>query len=417
MRARASTIIVFSAIFGMSALRPGHAHADALVTVLGLSSLEGDDEFAQNLTGAVRHEVSQVAGWQLSEREVTLAQMLLAHGCDDEPDAACLGRIAATLSTERVVYGTIRRQDGERFQVALSLFHAGAQRIERTIEESLPSRRTDIDDLRAAARELVRRLSGPPAPATVTTGALRVQSSTPLATVRIDGEIFGATDASGQLTIPRAPLGAHEIELNAEGYEPQREQVTITREAESTVVFEEGRPVRAADSEDDAIGIPDDDRPTTSDHGPSISWPGVALLAAGVLSLGGAIYSWARLDAINSDSGYQVYARAFRSYYEPLGPNPLPNGRADNCGQAAAGETFGGAVTAADARHVNGLCDEGSTLEVLQYVFVGIAAAATAAGVVLWVLDGSGDSAEEPTVSLMPSFGTDGASLRLRMRF
>ncbi len=410
MRARISSFILVLTIVGSAALFPVRAHADALVVVLGLASFEGDDEFAQNLTGAIRHEVSQVAGWRLSDRDVTLAQMLLAHGCSDDPDSACLLQIATTLNVQRIVYGSIQRESGDRFLVTLSLYNAQTAQTERTIEERLSNRLTDIDDLRRSARELAARLSG--IETRPTTGSLSIESGTPRATVRVNGEIFGATDASGQLTL-RLREGTHQVQVDAEGHEPWSEQVTIVAGSESSLTrpeafspYEEGSPrggpVRA---------------PSRSGDGPSIYWPGIVLLAVGVISFGGAIYSWARLDAINSDPGYQAYTQAFRSYYLPEGTNPLPNGYASNCGRAALGETLGGTVTEADARYVSGLCDEGSTLEILQYVFVGVAAAATAAGVVLWVVDGSGDSHEEPAVSLMPSFGTDGASLRLRMRF
>src|SRR5687768_10366687 len=101
------------------ALAPAVARADDSVVVLGITSMEGDDEIARNLTGALRHAASQVHGWQVSDSEVTLAQMSLAHGCGDTPDPDCLAQIASALASQRLVYGLLRRE-GDGFTLSLS---------------------------------------------------------------------------------------------------------------------------------------------------------------------------------------------------------------------------------------------------------------------------------------------------------
>src|SRR5689334_2934443 len=65
------------AFFGAIAGSVATARAQETVVVLGLTSLEGDDEYARNLSGALRHAATAVRGWSVSERDVALSQMEL----------------------------------------------------------------------------------------------------------------------------------------------------------------------------------------------------------------------------------------------------------------------------------------------------------------------------------------------------
>ncbi|MDQ3032398.1 MAG: PEGA domain-containing protein [Myxococcota bacterium] len=375
-------------------LAPAVARADASVMVLGITSPEGDDEFARNLTGAIRHEASQVDGWQVSDREVTLSQMSLAHGCADTPDAACLRQIATTLNAQRVVYGTVRRDSARDFQVTLSLFDAETGQIERSVEETLPGARTDIDDLRAPARTLVARLSGPQ------TGSLSVASNAPGATVRVDGDVAGTTDGDGNFEMPAIPVGPHRVQVSAEGREDWSGDVTIARGTDMTLDAE--LPEGAGD-------------PGGGGGGPSINWAGIALIAGGAAAFGVTIYTWSRLQAINDDPQYSGYLAAFEQTYDPDGDGRTTGPDRASCQSAASGDTLGGSVGPGVPGAVAGLCSEGDTLEVLQYVFLGVAIAAAGAGALLMILDGGDEG--EPEVTLTPSFGPNGGTLGARVRF
>ena len=359
---------------------PSVARADVTMIVLGLTSVEGDDDYARSLTGALRNEASRVPGWHVSEREVTLAQMSLAHGCGDVPDSECLRQIATTLNAQRLLYGTVRREDGD-FHLTLSLFDAETGQIERSVEETLSGRRTDIDDLREPARGVIAQLSGP------VTGALRIASNTPGATVRVDGGVAGTTDADGAFEMPAIPVGEHSVEVSAEGMEPWTGRVTIARGTEMTLDAEL--------AERTATG--------GESGGPSINWAGIALIAAGALSFGVTVYSWARIEAIESDSQFQAYRSGW--------PDPPPR---DVCTSAERGVMNG----MADPGAVADLCSEASTLEVLQYVFLGVAVAAAGTGAVFLATGiGGGGSGESESVSLLPSFGPEGGRLTARIRF
>lgn len=387
-------ILATSALLG--ALVPGVALADDSVMVLGITSLEGDDDFARNFTGAIRHEASQVDGWQVSGREVTLTQMSLAHGCSDTPDVTCLGEIASTLNAQRLVYGMVRREGADALHVTLSVYNAESNEIERTVEETLPSRRTDIDDLRGPARSVMARLAGP------LTGSLAVTSNTPGATVRIDDEVAGTTDSDGNFSMPSVTVGPHRVQVTADGREPWTGEVTIAQNTELTL------------DADLPEGTGD-----TGGGGGEINWAAIALIAGGAAAFGVSIYSWARLQAINSDPQYVGYTEAFRNAYDPTRPMGVPPATVvSNCGAAASGDTFGGRVMDSQASTVSDLCSEGDTLEILQYVFLGIAVAAGATGAVLLILDaGGGGESDEPQVTITPNFGPDGATLGARVRF
>ena len=62
IRQLAALLLCLGAVLG-SAVR---AQAQESVVVLGLSSVDGDDDYARNLSGALRHAASAVRGWSVS---------------------------------------------------------------------------------------------------------------------------------------------------------------------------------------------------------------------------------------------------------------------------------------------------------------------------------------------------------------
>ena len=98
-------------VFALAASTAGTALAQQTdVIVLEVRSVEGDDDFAHNLSRAIRQAAGDVEGWNVTSREVSLTQMALAFGCEgDEPDAACMSQIASDLQMGGIIYGTIQR--------------------------------------------------------------------------------------------------------------------------------------------------------------------------------------------------------------------------------------------------------------------------------------------------------------------
>lgn len=170
MRSLVSTLLALLALVAGSGLS-AQAHAQSTnVVVLGLTSLEGDDVFATNLSGALRAAASQVRGWSVSDRDVPLSQLELATGCDAS-ELSCVQQIANTVGAQRLVYGTIQRDgagDRYQFRIQIHLYDTASNTVLRSIDERLPSSRTDIDDLRDPARTYASTLAGA---AGATTGA------------------------------------------------------------------------------------------------------------------------------------------------------------------------------------------------------------------------------------------------------
>ena len=85
-------------------LGPSLARADGAsepAAVLSITSEDGDDDFAVQATSALRSAVAQVGSYNLDPRELSLSQMMLAHGCTDA-DAAAGARPEASINDDDV---------------------------------------------------------------------------------------------------------------------------------------------------------------------------------------------------------------------------------------------------------------------------------------------------------------------------
>ena len=383
---------------------PSVVRADASVVVLGLTSLEGDDEYARNLSGAVRHAATQVHGWQVSERDVTLSQMELAHACDDGVDAACLGRIATALGVQRLVYGTVSRVAGSGarhdFAISLHLFNAETGETTRDVNETLPGSRTDIDDLREPARRFAAQLDDVPH-----VGTIVVSSDAPDAEVLVDGVSAGRTDSSGALRLSDVQSGPHAIRIVGRDGRDVSSEVTVESGTAASVQLALG--------EGGGGGGGGGGEGGGGGGGPYINWAGWAFVAGGALALVGSIYSWARLDGINNSAEFNQYGTREYPIYG------YGAGDVNRCEAASAGALSGpgDARTQMDrASRVASLCSEGATLEILQYVFLAVAVGAGATGVILLLTD-QGPQPDRASVSIRPSFGEHHGYVDLSVQF
>lgn len=355
-------------------LAPCVAHAQG-VMVLGVRSVEGDDEFTRNLTGALRHAASQVESWQVSDREVTLSQMALAHGCD-EPDSTCMSAIADSLEAPMVIYGDVRRSaTGAQFdfQINLHFFNSQTDEIEHSVAETVPGSRQDIDDLREPARRWIAALSGAPR-----SGTLTVQVNVPGADVLIDGASVGHANAEGFLQVENVQAGNRNVQIVAPGHATFRSSVSV--EAYGQATFE---------AELQAGG--------GGGSFPVDTVLGVVFLAVGAGLGAGSIYSIVRIDAINSDPLYLAVREAFSRDIENVCAEPT--GAAIRDDQTA-------------------FCNEAATLEVLQFALGIGAVAAAGVGLYFLVSGASGGGSEETQAFLLtPSIGPDHAYLGALVRF
>lgn len=333
MRSFVSTLLAaFMVVLGLcSVAEKAHAQGTSVV-VLGLTSLEGDDTFATNLSGALRRAATLVRGWSVSDRDVPLSQLELATGCDAS-ELSCVQQIAQTVGAQRLVYGTIQRsaESGGRFdfQIQIHLYDVATGAVLSTVEERLPSSRTDIDDLREPARQYISRLS----------------------------EVAGPV-AGGSALPPEGTT----LESQQQGIE--LEQHAAPPPAESGGGSDIGR----------------------------LNWPAFALLAVAV---GGAVgWTLAGLDAQSANSTLQGYADEAARNETGIGLG--------RCEDAQIAAYIAGSHTTSEA-DIRGAC--GSNADILQFVFIGVTAAAGIGGVALLAANG---------IESAPAQGTGTASLRLQ---
>lgn len=371
---------------------PSIAYADVTVIVLGVRSVEGDDEFARDLTSTLRQAASQVEGWAVSDREVSLAQMTLVHGCD-EPDAQCMSQISQALQVQRVIYGTVRRtgtRQNSDFSLTLYLFDAEASEITGTVTDGIPNGQRDVDDLAPRARGYIRSLMG-----ASDAGSIRIATNLPGAQILLDGDEVGITGEDGSFTATNVSPGSHRIEVTAENHQRFRGTVTVAEgeEASLEVTLQEGE-----DTSGGGGG---------GGGGGGFNILGWGLVGVGVVGMALTIFSWTKINSIDSDDS------AFGRYRE----NRVPLGM-DTCDYAEARRD-----TEADARAAFDLCGSASTWQTLQWVFMGLAVVGGGVGAILLAGDELGGEAEaEAEVStarleLRPSLGLDGGGLSALLTF
>jgi hypothetical protein len=384
---------------------PAFAQDDGQVFVLGIRSVEGDDELSRNLTGAIRQEARGVDDWSVAEAEISLAQMSVAHGCD-EPDAQCMAEIAEELAASRIVYGTVRRTGaGEQYDYALTLYNFNAQtgQIEDSLTDTIPSVQADIDNLRPRAERYIAQFAGQ-----ARYGSVRIQTQTPGATVFIDEENAGTTDEGGALVVTDVTEGDRDVRIEAVDFE--------VYEGNVRVVPDEQTELRAT---------------LVRQQATNLGWiPGAAVIAAGVVF--GALGMKFGLDA-QGQRDQRSSLLALDDANRNCVRDALPAGRITSversralmeCSVAATslGELTPlqvGLLRANDTSsicadpdpNIDGLedaCNDRTKFRVLQYVFYGLGLAAVAGGTVL-LINGLGGDEEEgqargPSLDIQPYF-------------
>jgi hypothetical protein len=335
------------------------------VMVLGLTSLEGDDAFASDLSAAVRRAAGQVRGWAVPQRDVLLSQLEIALGCE-AAELSCVQQLAETVAAQRLVYGTVERSPTGAgrydFRVRIQLYDVATRSVLRSIDERVPSGRTDIDDLRGPARRWVGILaeSVPPEEQPGAPGDARPGSDDP-------------------------SIEAPDVEAAPE------------------------------DGSEASGGLRGQDASTTSggDDLGRLNWPAFALLAVGV----GSAVAWivAGLEA-------QTNQRTVATFRDPDGDGTSTLVAAPGetnlsiCNPANVAANTGG--DPARAAPINGACS--SSAEVLQFVFMGAAVLAGAAGAGLLAANGFVTPAQEPdrvSLRLLPRASLQGGWLGLELTF
>jgi hypothetical protein len=388
----------------LSAAIPEVASAQTSVIVVGIRSVEGDDEFSRNLTGALRHAASSVDGWNVSDREVTLSQLALAHGCE-EPDPPCLAQMADSLEVQRIIYGEVRRTSGGQtydFSLDLHLFNSGTDQIEHSVTDTIPSVHRDIDDLRDVVRRYIAQLSGAPR-----VGTLQVRVNVPGAEVFVDDVSVGTSDAEGRLVVNDVQSGSRRVRVVAAGHQSFR--ATVSVEAYGQAEFE-------AELQ-------------TGGDGGGGSFPVNTVVGAGLLVVAaglaaGWVGSWAYVQGLNGDEDFQDYRRragTLQQGIDGMGSSLNVCTRAQATDEwerhlytSDMGDPVDGISYERTTRgreqvgRITTICDDAATFEVLQFVF-GFGALGIGALGLYFLIAGitEGSPPSEQAWRVIPSVGAD----------
>ncbi|HET6337795.1 MAG TPA: PEGA domain-containing protein [Polyangiales bacterium] len=362
------------------------AAEDATTVVLGLRSVEGDDEFANGMTDALRVAARKVSGWKVADRAVSMSQMSLAHGCDDI-DAPCLSEIAKGLQADRLLFGSVRRTNvqpkkGYDYEVSVSIFNAGTRSIGSTETQTVSRTESKAKKLSTRAEPIIAKLAS----ADTGSGTLSVQANVANAEIKLDGQVVGQT-RDKSLVLEGLKEGEHNLEITAIGH-LTHEQKILVASGQRTEIKVSLEPVPEPTSEEAPMAAlaPTDEE---SSGGGNLAWLGYTLIGVGAASLGGWGVSMYLVNDTNNDSRFVQYKRAF------------PRTTDDVCDLADSNSTASGAVSASQLSDVKSLCSRGRTFNLLQWVFLG--AGVLTAGVGTFIVVSESGGSEEQTAKLKSS--------------
>jgi len=394
--------------------------------VLGVRSVEGDDDVAHDLTTALREGAQEISAWQVSTTAVSMAQMALAHGCE-EVDVACLADIAKGLSADLVVYGTLRRNSAREdfdFAFNLSLFNAQSGAIQNSLDDTIVRRDTTKGALGPRAKRLITRLAGeepPVAETDASLGTLVVRSNVDNADVLINDQPVG-TLQGGTLQYDGLQEGMYRVELRAHGYAPFVKTVRIKAGERFDV---EASMQVGASGRDPSLDWEETPREKEGGHG--LRWLGWTLVGVGAVSAAGLVVSWTQIIRIDNDDRLERYSGDVAEWnrYELAEARVERREPAlfdDFCEAASQGFPFDGEFRENPSKFndVKSLCSAADTWEVLQYVFLGTAVAAGGTGIVLLLTAGDGGERatnEPPRFALTPQFSPEGGGFQATLRF
>lgn len=406
---RWTTTCLLMLTLGLIGVAPARADDNAVV-VLGLRSLEGDDEFANSMTEALRDAARAVQGWRVLDRAVSMAQMTLAHNCDDI-NVGCLSEISRGLQADRVVFGTVRRTAGRSkfdYEITASLFNNTTHSTVGTETQTVS--RGDSKHARMLASQaqfIMTHLAASDA----SSGRLTVEVNVLSAEVRMDGQLVGQTQ-DGKLNMEALAPGEHTLEVTAPGHDAHKELVHVSGGDQSTVVVTLTR----AQQPSDLIATSPDSVPRELPPVPersSLAWLGYTLIGVGAAS---AIAWGASMYMIefqyNRDLTYQNY----KERYQFIAQN------ADACDLALRGDDANGKLMPGELSDFQSRCRSGRTFQTLQWVFLGAAVVTSGLGAYVLISElGHGDaeqaSRRAPRFTLDPRVDRRSVALQATLRF
>lgn len=201
---------------------------DTRIAVMRFDALGMDGEIVARLESLFRSELDRLSTHPLPSPRVTAATIRGSRALRRCTGAnACLARIGRALDVDVVVSGQVAGL-GDSYILNIKVVDArSGKELQRLATEPL---RGEPDELIEAMRVAAYRLLAPDR----LRGSISVLTDLVGATVSVDGEAVGKTPLSGP--VAGLALGAHRLEVRAEGYVPFSEEVEVRFQKTSRVV-------------------------------------------------------------------------------------------------------------------------------------------------------------------------------------
>lgn len=203
---------------GASTTEP-EAALDAKIAVWRFDALGIDGELVARLETLFRMELARLAKAPMpSRRDIDRAVTAAEQQCTGE--AKCLAAIGKKLGVDIMVTGTVGSIGSTYVLDIKAIDVATAKTIKRNQTEPLTGSPDElIDNVRVAAYRLL-------APDQLH-GSLQVQTDLVGAEVRLDNKVLGKTPLANMGVVAKLPLGTHQLRVQASGYDPFEEDITI----------------------------------------------------------------------------------------------------------------------------------------------------------------------------------------------
>lgn len=326
---------------------------DTPVAVLGIEATDAPETLAAELTDALRQRVAATKGYALVPGK-DLVEVKLVFSCPDEAPP-CMAQAAKSLGAQKLLFGSIKRSVAGDFVVTLKLLDAARASVDAYVAEPLPQKQSSGAAARGPVQKWFATLTGQNP-----NGIIRVRSSTPGATVNVDGNVIATTGREDTI-VTDVPAGRHVVRLDKPGYRAVQQEVEVAPGATMVVPFrmvEGSGPMVTAPPTPGGGGQP---AGGAEDGRASYRTGFWITLGAGLASAGAAIKFGTDVLSINRD--LDPYRRF------PCPTSTSPSGLCDKNGKPAQ------PLNGADQKVVTDKRDEGSRAQALQWVFVGVGSA------------------------------------------
>jgi hypothetical protein len=195
------------------------AALDAKIAVWRFDALGIDADIAARLETLFRNELARLAKTPMpSRRDIERQITGDLQQCTGEEK--CLAAIGKKLGVDVVVTGTVGSLGSNYVLDIKAVDVATAKTLKRTQSEPLQGSPDElIDNVRVAAYRLL-------APQQLH-GSIQVQTDLVGAEVRLDGDVIGKTPLPNQGVMSKLGLGPHKLHVQAPGYDPFDDNVTV----------------------------------------------------------------------------------------------------------------------------------------------------------------------------------------------